>query len=266
MKTGAEAKTWRIALALAVALFVVARTVSAWAFPIFNDEALYLQYAQAIHDDWQKNKFISMGGLYQDWKPPLQYWIAAPFIRIGGDPLYAGRAVALVASLAGLFGFYLFAKELFGRAEGVIAALLYALCPAIAFQNLQFTAETFLFSTTAFFYLAILKGLRHDRQRWVWLALSVAIGTALLLFKQSAVLALALAIFLPTVRLRAANDEERGRGAQWKERRELLHRRGRCAHRALLFGSLDPAEIRRCKGAFQQPLGHVHRRSSESAD
>ncbi len=72
------------------------------ALPIFNDEALYLQYAQSIHDDWKKNKFISMSAAeYDDWKPPLQYWLAAPVIRCGDDPLVAGRAVAVLVSFLG---------------------------------------------------------------------------------------------------------------------------------------------------------------------
>src|SRR4051812_44034188 len=120
---------WRRALLLACALFVVSRCATLLAFPIFNDEALYLQYSQVIHEDWGRNKFVSMGNPYGDWKPPLQYWLAAPVIRWGGDPLLAGRAVSFVVSLLGLGGFYLFARELLGEREGIVTAWLYVLCP-----------------------------------------------------------------------------------------------------------------------------------------
>ncbi len=135
------------AMTASVSLFFVTRAITWTAFPVFNDEALYVQYTQSIHQDWQKNKFISMNGFYRDWKPPLQYWIAAPVIGLGGDPVLTARGVALFVSM---LGFYLFARELFSRAEGLLAMALYLFCPAVVFHNDQFTAETFLFSTAPF--------------------------------------------------------------------------------------------------------------------
>lgn len=81
MKSPHRAISWPSALFLVLALFVLTRALTITSFPIFNDEAIYLQYSQLIHDDWTKNKFISMNGEYGDWKPPLQFWIAAPVIR-----------------------------------------------------------------------------------------------------------------------------------------------------------------------------------------
>lgn len=117
-----EEKRWRRALLVAALLFLATRLASLTAFPIFNAEAIYLQYAQAIHEDWQANKFVSMNGQYNDWKPPLQYWMAAPFIQLGNDPLVVGRMVALVFSVGGFIGFYAFGRELFGEKEGVLSA------------------------------------------------------------------------------------------------------------------------------------------------
>jgi 4-amino-4-deoxy-L-arabinose transferase-like glycosyltransferase len=171
-------------------------------FPIFNDEANSLQYSQAVHDDWQKNRFISMNGEWAHWKPPLQYWLAAPVIQWGSDPLMAGRTVAWLVSLLGLAGFYLFAKEFFGPREAVISALLYAVCPPVLLYNNQFVAETFLFSITPFFYWALLKMMRSKRWKLPWAILGIAIGTALLLFKQSGSLLLAVAAVLPLAQLR----------------------------------------------------------------
>ena len=122
-------------LLLAIVLFVLTRTLTLTTFPIFNDEAIYLQYSQSIHDDWEKNKFISMNGEFRDWKPPLQYWIAAPVIRWGGDPLVAGRVVAALVSFLGLFGFYLFTKEFFSKREAVTATMLYVVCPPVLFHK-----------------------------------------------------------------------------------------------------------------------------------
>src|SRR6476646_4766272 len=155
----ADGKRWRVALLVAFGLFLLTRLLMLNAFPIFNDETIYLQYSQRIHEDWQKNKFISMNGEFTDWKPPLQYWLAAPFIEYGDDPLVVGRVIAAIVSIAGFFGTYLFAKELFSLREGVIAAFLYVLCPPVLLHNVQFTAETFLFSAASLFYWALLKAM-----------------------------------------------------------------------------------------------------------
>lgn len=216
MKFLPASKSWRNALLILLGLFLLSRILTLTAFPIFNDEAIYLQYAQRIHDDWQKNKFISMHGEFTDWKPPLMYWMAAPFIGWGNDPLIAGRAVAFLVSVAGFFGFYLFAKELFGEREGVISALLYVLCPPVLFHNNQFTAETFLVSTAALFYWALLKAMRRDKPRWwIWAVAAVLLGAALLLFKQSGFLLLAVSVLLPFAKLRAGPDGQQPR-SNWK--------------------------------------------------
>jgi len=122
---------WRTVLWIAFGLFVLTRVLTLTAFPIFNDEAIYLQYSQRIHENWAKNKFISINGEFTDWKPPLQYWLTAPFIEWGNDPLVVGRIVAVLASVAGFFAIYLFAKELFSEREGVVAAALYAMLYAL---------------------------------------------------------------------------------------------------------------------------------------
>jgi hypothetical protein len=62
MKPLANAKRWRDVFWIALGLFIVTRLLTLMVFPIFNDEAIYVQYSQAIHDDWQKSKYISMNG------------------------------------------------------------------------------------------------------------------------------------------------------------------------------------------------------------
>jgi hypothetical protein len=211
------AKPWQKTLLLALGLFLLTRALMLSAFPIFNDEAIYIQYSQEIHDNWAKNKFISMDSPY-DWKPPLQYWLTSPFIRWGHDPLITGRLLAQFVSLLGFFGFYLFVKELFGVVEGVICAWLYVLCPPVLFHNDQFIAETFLFSTAPFLYWAILRGTRPGARRWLWAIPAALIATALLLFKQSALLMLGVSVFLPCSRLlRSPNEDNFLAVSGWKE-------------------------------------------------
>jgi hypothetical protein len=211
---------FRRGLFLAVVFFVLTRALALASFPIFNDEAIYLQYTQLIHDDWSKNRFISMNGEYGDWKPPLQYWLTAPIIRLGHDPLIAGRLVSVCISFFGLFGTYLFARELFGRKEASLAALAYALCPTVLFHNDQFTAETFLFSTTPFLYCSILKMTGSGRNRFLWVLPAVGLGSILLLVKQSGAQLLLVSLALSFARFRSTNGQsESGRteGPVWRE-------------------------------------------------
>lgn len=194
---------WRVGLFVALSLFLVTRVVTLAAFPIFNDETIYLRYTQQIHEDWGTNKFISMNGEFTDWKPPLQYWMAAPFIEWGDDPLVVGRVVACLVSVAGFFGVYLFSKELFTEREGVFAAFLYVICPPVLLHNDQFTAETFLFSTAPLLYWSLLKAMRPNKGAWIWLILAAILGVALLLFKQSGFVLLAVSVLLPLARFQA---------------------------------------------------------------
>jgi len=206
-------------LFVAAGLFVMSRALTLMAFPIFNDEAIYIQYAQSIHENWHQNRFVSMAGeLYNDWKPPLQYWIAAPFIEWGNDPLVPARLVAFIASAAGLFGFYAFAKRLFGEGVGLLSAFLYVLCPTVLFHNNQYIAETFLFSVAPIFYWALLKAIGGSRPAFGWIPISVLLGTALLLFKQSGYLLLAISAFLPFAQMRTEEriSEPLSDHAKWR--------------------------------------------------
>jgi hypothetical protein len=72
----------RICFWLATGLFVTTRLATLLSFPIFNDEAIYLQYSQFIHDDFRTYKFVSMNNIFQDWKPPLQYWLGSTVVRL----------------------------------------------------------------------------------------------------------------------------------------------------------------------------------------
>src|SRR4051812_46481180 len=175
-----EARTFRIAFVLALAIFVVSRLVMLTTFPIFNDEAIYLQYSQAIHDDWKTNKFVSLDNKRGDWKPPLQYWLAAPFIKWGNDPLVVGRCVALAVSIFGFFGIYAFARELFGEREAVLSTWLWVFCPAVFFYNDQFIAEPFLFSIAPFVYWSLLKAMKPGARSWPWIFIALFFAVLLL--------------------------------------------------------------------------------------
>ena len=133
-----------------------------------------------------------------------------------------GRALRRPVRFApGVFRVLPFSRELYGEREGVVAAALYVLCPAVLFHNNQFVAETFLFSTAPLVYWSLLKAMQPGKARWLWTIVAVVIATALLLFKQSGTLLLTVSFFLPCMRLRKANETDQpkdwGVSDNWKE-------------------------------------------------
>jgi hypothetical protein len=212
---------WRWVLAAGFAVFVATRLATLMSFPVFNDEAIYLQYSQAIHADFAKNKFISQGTMYHDWKPPLQFWIGSVFLDVSDDPLVAGRVASFAVSLFGVWGLYLFVRALWTSREASLAVLVYALCPTVLFHNNQFVAETYVFSLTPWVYWFMLKAVSDDTRpafdmRAIYFVSAGVFGALLLLCKQSGSLYLLMAVLLPAA-LRGRPGEGGGKGAQqWR--------------------------------------------------
>ena len=156
---------WKWVLWVGICVFLLTRLLTIASFPIFNDEAIYVQYSQVIHEDFAQYRLLSAGNnMYGDWKPPLQYWIGSVFVGFVADPLLGARLAAFFVSLFGLLGVYLFSKELFGgKKAAALAVFLYALCPPVLFFNIQFVAETFVFSFASWMYWFFLKALRPGK-------------------------------------------------------------------------------------------------------
>jgi len=76
-------------------------------------------------------------------KPPLLFWTYALILKVAGPANWpALHLVALAWILLTMLGLYLTGRELFNRAAGIVAALLYALFHAWAhWKNLAFSGE-----------------------------------------------------------------------------------------------------------------------------
>lgn len=192
-------------------IFVISRFFSIFSFPIFNDEAIYIGYSDLISGDFQKFAYISVGNIFHDWKPPLQYWLGSFFVPIG-NPLIATRILSVLFSIGGLLGLYSFSKRLFGQPTALLSALLYTLSAPVLMYNTQFVAETFVFSTTAILYALVL-AMYESRERTeqaVYWCLCAIFASALILFKQSGILPLFLLPLLAFAK-KGTNKEVVGR-------------------------------------------------------
>lgn len=79
-----------------IALFLVSRFASLTIFPVFADEAIYIRWSQFFGREPLRYLLFPL----YDGKTPLFMWIVGLFARLPIDPLFLGRAVSVVASLA----------------------------------------------------------------------------------------------------------------------------------------------------------------------
>jgi hypothetical protein len=106
--------------------------------PIFNDEAIFIRWAQLVHDSPSRLFEITL----EDPKPPLHPALLALFIRIGHDPVLTGRVISAVAGMLTVLAFAAVAYELEKRSDAaVIAAILGAGSPFFAFHQRLATAD-----------------------------------------------------------------------------------------------------------------------------
>ena len=197
---------WAIPLLL---LFIASRFLWLLNFPIFNDEALYINYSQLMHADWDGAKFISVANPNHDWKPPLLYWFCAPFIGSAGDPLLTARLVSASVSVTGFLSVYYFAGYYFNDKRAAFwAGLLWILNPLVIFYDRAFLAETFVYSFSAaallFTYLAVSKNR-------IFIFLAVPFGAFALLSKQSGQLTVISLLFLAFLDFKKADTGHKGR-------------------------------------------------------
>ena len=158
---------WGPAVAL-LALAAVLRCTNLMQMPIFCDEAIYLRWAQMIHQKPLLNAWISL----IDPKPPLHYWLMAALWDTTTDPLRMGRAISIVTALLMIPALLALARDLellfhgstlglarrdaatlhwpapSGRLVGLIACLLTIVCPYLAFnQRLALADGPFVFES-----------------------------------------------------------------------------------------------------------------------
>jgi len=105
--------------------------------PIFNDEAIYL--------DWGWRETHNPGLLYYslyDAKQPLLMWIFGVLQNYISDPLIAGRIVSVFTGFLTMSGIYYFCKENISRKTAILASILYIFIPIFSFYDRQALMES----------------------------------------------------------------------------------------------------------------------------
>jgi len=185
-------KIFLIGIIFIFAVFLFLRFYNLLALPIFNDEAIYLNWAKDIHFNWSDNKFTSLASI--TGKPPLHYWILALGYHWFGDPLYSGRFISILAAILSFWGVFLLTQKLFhSKLTTLIALSLYTFCPFVLLYERMVLADVFISAIGIYiFYFSWLifseseKNERPKNLRWVWpvivLGLLFSLGR---LFKQT---------------------------------------------------------------------------------
>lgn len=117
--------------------YFVFRTINLTAIPIFNDEAIYL--------DWGWRETHVPGYLYYslyDAKQPFLMWFFGISQSLFVDPLFAGRFISVLTGFASLLGIYFVSKKIFGQSIALLASALYIIIPIFSFFDRQALMES----------------------------------------------------------------------------------------------------------------------------
>jgi len=132
-----------------VIIYLLPRLILVWRYPVFNDEAIYLRYGKIMGETSQRFYSLAVIG-----KQPLIYWIYWLASLVVPDPLLAGRLISVVNGFFTLGGVFLVGRYLGGKKAGIIASILYAVCPLTIFFDSLAIVDTNL--ATIFIFLCYL--------------------------------------------------------------------------------------------------------------
>lgn len=140
---------------LLIIFYLILRTINILTPPIFNDEAIYL--------DWGWRETNNPGYLYYslyDAKQPFLMWIFGIMQHVLWDPLFAGRIVSVITGLFTFIGIFKISKELFNKKTAYLASILYTVIPIFSFFDRQALMESSIAAVgvwTSYFIIKLLE-------------------------------------------------------------------------------------------------------------
>lgn len=123
-------------LLLISVIYFIFRLINLTKLPIFNDEAIYLDWA------WRMTSEPGMlfYSLY-DAKQPLMMWFFGMAMHLLPEPFFAGRLVSVFCGWLTLVGIFKIGREYFGFRIALLSALLYIFIPIFSFYDRQALME-----------------------------------------------------------------------------------------------------------------------------
>lgn len=179
-----------------IIVFLFTRLYNIMSLPIFTDEAIYTRWAQIARfdPDW---RFISL----TDGKQPAFVWADMLIMKFFSDPLFAGRAVSVIAGFITVFGIYALTYEVFkknnqkkARVIGIIASAIFVLYPFSLVYDRMALYESMVamfFVWSLYLQILLVRRVRLD----IAMILGIVLGSAVLT-KSSGFLSIYLFPFL----------------------------------------------------------------------
>jgi 4-amino-4-deoxy-L-arabinose transferase-like glycosyltransferase len=159
-------------LTLLTIFYFVFRLVNLTKLPIFNDEAIYL--------DWGWRETHRAGFLYYslyDAKQPFLMWIFGVAESLISDPLFAGRLVSVIIGFLTLVGIYKLAKYLFEEKIALFSILLYVIIPIFSFYDRQALMESSIATVGIWSCFFLVKYLKETSLRYtIFAGITLGIG------------------------------------------------------------------------------------------
>ncbi|NJL44347.1 MAG: glycosyltransferase family 39 protein, partial [Nitrosarchaeum sp.] len=171
-----------LALLTLLATLLVTRILLALTYrDVYWDEAVYVAMGKYL---------LSAGASgFAEWiRPPLLPLIAGTLWKIGLDPLVAGRALSMLASILASAAFYLFLRRELGTPQALVGAALIGITPLAMLMGTKFLGESLILLLTILLLIAV------QRRNAILTGASCAL---ILLTKfNAAILIIALGIFM----------------------------------------------------------------------
>lgn len=110
---------------LLLGIYFFTRFIAIRTLPPFNDEFIYVRWAQEGYFDAAK-RLVSL----TDGKQPLYIWLTSLMMNVISSPLAAGKIVSILSGAATMVGLGIFSYQLFkSRAAAYVTSFLYIVYP-----------------------------------------------------------------------------------------------------------------------------------------
>lgn len=141
----------------AILLFLVFRLLFILKLPIFNDEAIFIDWGARIVGG-RTDLFYTL----YDGTPPGLLVVFGLFGKLLGHPLLAGRIVSTIFGLLSLIGTYKLGLLVFDRGKALLASIIYAITPLFVFFDRQALMESALFAVGLWAFYFFIKGIKEE--------------------------------------------------------------------------------------------------------
>jgi len=185
---------------LLFALYFLSRLINLTKLPIFNDEAIYLNWGWI---ETHKPGFLYYS-LY-DGKQPFLMWIFGIFQIIMPDPLLAGRFVSVIAGFLSLLGIYKIADKYLNKRIAFFSLFLYIISPIFLFFDRQTLMESSI-GATGIWSLYFLINLIENKTLKNSIALGLSLGLGFFI-KSSAIIFIIAACLINFVNIIRNNEK-----------------------------------------------------------